>query len=330
MDVEKMINDLLKGKIDRREFLKAGGIAAFLYMVGIPVLNKGQSYISKVIKDTSSSVADDYEKDLIFKIFSNLQQEAKFIPGTSHHLFPGEMHPNDQKAGATLANVALMGIPDLKVVDNFITLYDLEGTLIASGSPVSNFLSRAAMAYQYADKDPSKGLRRNEKNSFFDLPFEFVIDVEALNKAEVTVSQIIKGSILKVPNWSLYSNIEEKLMVPVVSEEGQLKTDYLLVTVLPNYFSKSSYDAGHKLIIFAGTHGVGTKAIELLFRNEQVLQKLWNKVHGTDYWQAVIEIDQVSPRVGEVKRAEPFSISDEIFCAPIHYRKSMLEAKFKV
>ena len=330
MNCSEMIDKLLKGEISRKEFLKYSGIAAFLYLVGVPVLDESKSYITKGIKSLSSRLKDDYEKALLLKIFGNLPNQSKFIPGTSHHLFPGEMHPDDQIAAATLANAMSLGIKELKIVDNFITLKNLEGMVVALGSPVSNYLSRIVMTYEYIDKDPSKGLVRDKEKSFFDLPFEFVMDADMLSKSGATAKRIIKGSVRQVPNWSLYSNIKNKLMVPIVSDDGQLKSDYLLITVVPNFFSKMDYDSGKTLILFAGTHGVGTKAVELLFRDEKLLKKLLKQVEHVDYWQAVIKVDKVIPRIGKKKRAEPFSISEKIHCAPIHFKRSQFEEKLKV
>lgn len=330
MDPNDLLKNLLEGKISRREFCTAGGVAAFLYVVGVPLLNEGQAKVTRLIETAKSALADaDYQNDLIFSVFGDFRKNAKFTPGTAHYLFPNQMHPDDVITGAVLEKVGSLGIANLKIVDNFFALRDLEGTIVALGSPMSNFLSRAILAYQFVSANPEDGIKRVENKGFFELPFEYVMDAIQLRTTGAMANRMIGGRIHSVPNWSVWSAAEKNMLVPLVDDDGQLQSDYLLITVLPNIFSRKSYDAGDRIVIFGGAHGVATKAVDLLFREAELLGHLRDKVKNSPYWQAVFKVDHVShdPKGG---RAVPFSLATDFRCAPVYCKTPLLERHLRI
>jgi hypothetical protein len=330
MDPSELLREFLEGKVSRRDFCKIGAIAAFFHVVGFPVLNEGRATVTRLIEKARSALGDaDYQNDLIFSVFGDFRKNAKFTPGTAHYLFPNKMHPDDVIAGAVLEKVGSLGITNLKIVDNFFDLRDLEGTLVALGSPMSNFLSRAILAYQFVSSNPDDGIKRDKDKSFFELPFEYVMDATQLRTAGAMANRMVDGKVHSVPNWSIWSAAEKNMLVPSVDDSGQLQSDYLLVTVLPNIFSRRSYEAGDRIVIFGGTHGVATKAVELLFRDSELLGHLRDKVESSPYWQAVFKVNHVShdPKGG---RAVPFSLAEDFQCAPAHYKRTLLERRLRV
>ena len=330
MDPNEILKDFLEGKISKRDFCKLGAVAAFFYVVGVPLLNEGQATVTRLIEKAKSALGDaDYQNDLIFSVFGDFRKNAQFTPGTAHYLFPNQMHPDDVIAGAVLEKVGSLGITNLKIVDNFFDLRDLEGTIVALGSPMSNFLSRAILAYQFVSSNPEDGIKRVEHESFFELPFEYAMDATQLRTAGAMANRMIEGRVHTVPNWSVWSATEKNMLVPSVDHRGQLRSDYLLVTVLPNIFSRKSYAAGDRVIILGGTHGVATKAVDLLFREAELLGHLRDKVKNSPYWQAVFKVDHVS-HDQKRGRAAPFSLAKDFQCAPVYYKTALLERHLRI
>ena len=329
IDTYQLLNDLLKCRISKREFCKLGDIAAFLYMVGEPLLNDGQATVSRIVEKAKSELKDpEYKTDLIFSLFGDLRSNSAFTPGTAHYLFPRKMHPDDMIAGAVLEKVGSLGINNLKMVDNFIDLEDLGGTIVALGSPMSNYLSRSILTYDYVSDNPEDGMKRDKEKSFFELPFEYVMDSNRLRSSGAIAKRMLKGKTHTVPNWSIWSANNDMLHVPKVRDDCLLENDYLLITVLPNIFAKEAYEAGNRTIIIGGSHGVATKSIDLLFRDEDLLKILKDKSRASPYWQALFEIDQI---VHDTKggRLTPVSLSRNFMCSPIHCNVPKIERQFR-
>lgn len=80
------------------------------------------------------------------------------------------------------------------------------------------------------------------------------------------------------PNWRIAG--PERSHVPRVDEDGVLLEDYLLVTKLRNYLSPVALDDGRAVISFGGTHGTGTRALGLIFRDRDVLGELVDQLRS--------------------------------------------------
>jgi hypothetical protein len=319
MGVNELLNDFRKGKISRRDFFKIGGIVLFCEIITDPI-KKGvnaivESSINKIMDSNLVSVS--YHNDLIKKIFGDFKKDFKFSPGSAHHLYSG-FHPNDKIAAATLEKVGLHGIDKIQIVDKFFNPNKLRGNFVTLGGPVSNFLSRAILDYKHKSSDPKEGFIRNP-NTFYDLPFAYLCDYEQLRKTGTYSDYGVGGIILDIEN--------NKHIVP--KKDGhKLKSDYLLISSLPNILSKSSYENEDKIIVFGGTHGVGTTAIDTLFRDIDALQNLYQKIHNVKYWQAIIEVDEIIQQTGD-QRAKAFSIRKDIICKPVSLNYSTIEKRFK-
>jgi hypothetical protein len=47
-----------------------------------------------------------------------------------------------------------------------------------------------------------------------------------------------------------------------------------------NYLSADALDMGHYIVSFGGTHGTGTRALELLYRNRGILRKVADQLRA--------------------------------------------------
>ncbi|MCK5613304.1 hypothetical protein KAR91_66145 [Candidatus Pacearchaeota archaeon] len=231
------------------------------------------------------------------------------------------MHPDDVLAGSTLERVGIAGIEKLEIVDSLFPLESFTGNIVALGGPMSNYLSRQVLDYIPVSNAPEDGFAKRNSKPFFELPYEYAYS-HTKSYTKLKTERIDAGSVL-------HDLEHDTLLLPNTDSSGHLTSDYLLITVLPNILSKKAYDEGNKMIVFAGTHGVGTRAIELLFQDTSVLQTLVRKVHGVNYWQAVIEVVEIiKPTQNE--RAKPFAISQKIRCRPVHLNEAEIEKHIKV
>ncbi|MCZ7625012.1 MAG: hypothetical protein M5R38_03495 [Candidatus Methylomirabilis sp.] len=82
-----------------------------------------------------------------------------------------------------------------------------------------------------------------------------------------------------------------------------------VISSLPNIFNRNSFDAGHRIINFGGTHREGTEAIGYLIKNKSLLEDLklrLSQVRGNQreypYWQALILVDCDPPNPNAIPK----------------------------
>jgi len=325
MDIAKLYDDFRKGKINRRDFVKilslGGAVSLFAYVFVLPTADVLQGKYSRWL-ESNLDAKTDYELGNIQSLFGSFKDNCKFTPGSSHYLFPGKMHPDDKEAAITLGKVSSKGIEQLEFVSGFFNTPDLKGNFICLGSPMSNFLSRVIMQYYTKEVDPSKGLIR-ENNPIFELEYDYIFDSDYLLSEGLMSKRYVGSKKHAVPNWSMRNISQKELISPSIVGDN-LSTDYLLITVLPNIFDKEAYEKGEKVTIFGGTHGVGTKSIELLFKSKKLLSDIKKQIGDTQYWQALVKTDKTFHDTKR-KRTAPFSLSDDIKCAHVKINKQLLD-----
>ena len=242
----------------------------------------------------------------------------------SHYKFPNTPHPDDKEAMATLERLGAEVATKLELVSEIVGPKDHGGNLICLGSPMSNFVSREIMGYGCISSDPSLGLTRLPYSSPFEFRFEYIFDSTYLMKEGVVTKRFVGNKEHGVPNWSIKDNEKNAVLVPMTIGEN-LVSDFLLVSVLPNIFDRKTYDKGQKVIILGGTHGVGTKSIELLFKDRSILETIEKQVAGAPYWQALVAVSDTfdDPKT---KRTSPRALSSKVYCSSVHTRQKELEA----
>jgi hypothetical protein len=326
----ELLHAIMDGTITRREFAKVAGIWLFCEIFGEPLVDKAKASVAKQIDEIARAVApeQEYKLDLVSRLFGNFAAaNYKFVPGTSNPYLKG-IHPDDLRAAASFDRVVSRLVENLTVVDDLMDAAQLEGNIIALGSPMSNYLSRIVLQYENMTGGPTDGFTRTGHNPLFHLPFEYIFDAKYLRKEFLMTRRFAGKREHQVPNWSIRDMSVGKVLCPQVDSDGTLKTDFLLITKLPKILSSDAYDRGEEIIIFGGTHGIGTKAIDLLFQDETILSAIEKKVRNTPYWQALIEIERIT-HLDRQRLSVPFSLNSEVRCAPVVCRDSEIHKHLK-
>lgn len=316
MDFTELAEKVVKKELPRRDFIKLAGLYVFCTTFVEPTIDVLSAKVSEITHSLiNPNQKDQYDISLIYKLFGDLNENFSFVPGTAHRIHKGRIHPDDKKAASTLERIGLSGVENLEIVNNLFFPENIQGNIVALGSPATNALTTGIMQYRPFLKKPEHGFFRENK-TFFDLPFEYYMNGKQLLKDNRIYKRRVLHDLKVGPNWGIYNNIDNQLIIPKTSESGILLNDYLLVTVLPNIYELKGVDTDSKIIIFGGAHGTGTKAIELLLSNNKILKKLVRQTKNIRYWQALIEIDSISydPQTHE---ATPFKLSEEAVIVPI-------------
>lgn len=307
----------------RRKFMKAFGLGTAC-LIGSKALEEVTStFVKRVIPEDLGQAM--YQVNAFKELFKNIDgQECKYAPGFAHHRFINQIHPDDASAVDAFWKLGTSMTENLVLVNDYLEIDNLSGNFVCLGSPMSNAISRKILQYNYVSNSHEDGIQREKNNQLFDLRYEYLMDANLLLREGIKRSKRFIGSKEhRVPNWSIIDKKRDELIIPDVKDED-LRSDYLLISVLPNLFNENSYEKNQQIIIFGGTHGVGTNAIDILLRNKKILSKITSKVMKLPYWQALLKIDETNY---DAKRTAPFSISeldDDIKCVPIHLNNSAI------
>lgn len=306
----------------RRDFLKKALITYF----GTVITQSTGNVIGKFV-DTywdSNKKSGEYNLDILKKLFGDFVDDYRFIPGISHYKFPGLPHPDDKEAMATLERLGAEVSKNFDLVNEVIGPKNHEGNLICLGSPMSNYISKQIMSYRnVSENNMLDGLIRIQDKSPFDLRFEYIFETAHLMKEGIT-RRYVGSKEHGVPNWSVRDNQTNDILIPKTIENN-LSSDFLLISVLPNIFSQKAYSNKQRVIVIGGTHGVGTKSIELLFKNKTILETIVKKVGAAPYWQSLISIsDTFNDQT--TKRTVPRELSTEVLCSSVHIKEKTLSA----
>jgi hypothetical protein len=158
----------------------------------------------------------------------------------------------------------------LCVEDEILTHASHDLALI--GSPTAEGLSRLLFGYS-PDGDPDS-LALDQVP--LDLPFRWVISRNEVADSAVARRFVAGRGLVERPNWRISG--PDRIYVPRVDEDGLLLDDYLLVTKVRNYLSRSAIDEGHFILSFGGSHGTGTRALELLFKDRKILTDIADRL----------------------------------------------------
>lgn len=306
-----------KPVISRRDLLMTGGgifATAVITQVGGDVVG--------IVRDTTARLLDkdEYEIDAIKTVFGPIDKRSSFIPGQSHPhpRYQGAFHPDDEYVADVFDELVRDVAEDRLTYDTNGIPQSLEGISLISGSPVSNATTRYLFEFDYVDpNDKMAGLAR-VSDPVFETDFEFLLEKDALAKLGIS-EKVGKRGISG--NWSI-ANTRSGKLYSSKTKDGRLMSDYLLVTRLPNVFDKASYERNDALFVFAGTHGIGTKATDILLKDKILLDQLYKRIDGTMYWQALFEIDDVDHYHRTEKfgvRWHPTSVSQDFEFAPVSF-----------
>lgn len=313
--------------IGRRDLLIGGG-TVFATAVITKIGTEISDDVVGIVRDTAARFGDndEYEIEAIKSVFGPIDVRSSFIPGQSHPhpRYRGDFHPDDEFVADVFDELVRDVVEDRVKYNTDEIPQTLEGISLISGSPVSNATSRYLFEFDYVDpSDKMAGLTRSS-SPIFETDFEFLLEKDALSKLGISDRIGTRGI---TGNWSIVNKKTGDIFASTI-QNGRLTSDYLLVTRLPNVFDKQSYEKNEALYVLAGAHGVGTKAVDLLLRDEPLLRKLDQRVGGTMYWQALFQIDGVDHYHHTEKfgvRWHPTSISRDFEFATVSFDEARLE-----
>ena len=141
--------------------------------------------------------------------------------------------------------------------------------LVLIGSPTAEGLSRILFGYRQ-DAEDKDSLTLDDVP--LDLPFRWEISKAQVDERAVARRFVAGLGLVERPNWRIVG--PDRMYVPRVDEDGMLQEDYLLVTKVRNYLSPSAMETDHYIVSFGGTHGTGTRALSLLYRDRGILRKV--------------------------------------------------------
>ena len=78
--------------------------------------------------------------------------------------------------------------------------------------------------------------------------------------------------------------------MPILDRHGVVQTDYFMLIVAPNVFSRAAFESGKKHMMLVGTHGLVSLAIKDLLDNDHILEWIFEHPRSRDnsgYYQAI-------------------------------------------
>jgi hypothetical protein len=183
-----------------------------------------------------------------------------------HPLFTGgAIHPDNRVALHAVGSDALIGEPTVREdlrVDPF------DRSLLLFGSPISEGLSRIVFGYE--EVAGVEGLICRDPP----LDLAYTWDLDPAHTEDGRVGRYVPGrGVVKRPLWRIKDlrNPQADHLTPEPDAEGLLSNDFLLVTRVRNFLAPEGVRGGQFLVSFGGAHGTGTRAVELLLADRQLL-----------------------------------------------------------
>ncbi len=195
---------------------------------------------------------------------------------------------------------------------------NLNEGMVLIGSPEAEALTRLVFGYR---KLPETR-RVEDLGDVLDLPFRWLEDVHLVS---ARCRRYVPGKgLVTRPNWPIIDNTGQrpKKLFPSVSNEGLLESDFLVITRVPNFLTSQAQESGRSIVSIAGTHGVGTRSVGLLLRNQKVLQAVAERIPaGTEAFQILVEAKSIvhDPVRGSkarsvlVRAVHPINRSDDVW-----------------
>jgi hypothetical protein len=140
------------------------------------------------------------------------------------------------------------------------------------------------------------------------------------------IVRFVDNQIHRAPNWFIRDTRSGELLKPAKRKEDNfLTSDFLLISILPNILDRESYDRGDKIQIFGGTHGVGTRAVELVCSDNSLIDQINGLAGKLQYWQALLEIDEIDHSKGQ---SRPVSLGSDICWCEVTFNETELDEWF--
>jgi hypothetical protein len=214
-------------------------------------------------------VASRKRKSQYDELFWFLPNECKAYVGRNHPGARGRIHPDELVAAkGTLVPVLgfWQGRKSLRLLRK-AKVIDWTHNVCFSAGPNSS---------THVKKVMNHFVKRKE------LPLYFAKKPGLISKWKV------RGIDFKDPTWAIKDVQEKCNWTPDFRNDGKLRTDFLLLSVLPNINPSATKDS--VVGIFTGCHGPGHKAVELLMRDSKLLDNMISERRSTRYYQSLFEV----------------------------------------
>ncbi len=223
-------------------------------------------------------------------------------------LIHGTVHPDDEAALISVAGPAVEAARragTFKVVASIAL--SLNDSLLLIGSPESEAITRLMLGY--SSRSDGAGMSRWTQPPV-DVPYSFLEDSTVVT---ATSSRFAPGRGLQTrPNWPIVANLNrsEQLLFPTVDKLGLMSSDYLLITRMRNFLTTNAYQSGRTLTSIAGSHGIGTRAIQLLMRDKKSLALIHRLIGRSDAFQILVYVGDIHHDSSYGSRGRSIEVSD--------------------
>lgn len=233
------------------------------------------------------------------------------------HPMYGEIryHPDDLAAFEAIADPAIaQALSSDWLVEDRRCAAALHDDIVSIGSPESEPLARLFHGYQRRGQGNSGGMQFI--GGAVELPFRWLEDPSRVT-ADCVRDVPGRGPVRR-PNWPLVDarGAVEQLKYPHVGNDGYLQSDYLVVTVLPNFLTQLGLQMGKRFVNIAGLHGSGTRAIGLALKDQTFIKAVTELDTGRRCAFQIlvrVELDKSTrrlPRDVSVEAAESLQVDD--------------------
>lgn len=236
--------------------------------------------------------------------------------GQSHEEHLGKIHPDDETASG-----CIRGFFDLTEKRGDLSV-DPDNNLYCLGSPKSNLLSRSLMEYfEYPD---GTMLRSSKPLLEHKVSYTF----HPKDPQNPVAKRWIGNELCTRALYSFNVKTEEGIRTfkTRADKKGWLENDFLIISRLPNLRNIRTIEEDKEIIVFGGLHGIGTKAIELLFNDPNLLELLKEARNKNAYYQSVFEVTKIA-HVDDRKASSPLAIVHR-HTLPIVADKNKLKSSF--
>jgi hypothetical protein len=205
--------------------------------------------------------------------------------------------------------------------------------MVIVGGPNSSLWTSIAWEFEGPNNDT---LRRNP-DPIIPLTYYGISDREGLER----VGYLLDGEMpVATSNWPFVCTDERRPVPPLITPEYSAKEflrvehsgrvemvpivldNYLLATRIPNFLAPnfeqimqtSSREDWPYILVFEGTHGVGTRGVELLLtvKGLDVLDKLRISLNGANSFQAMFWMGDVMRTLGGFHKPNSIKLLDSV------------------
>ncbi len=210
----------------------------------------------------------------------------KLAGGRDHYLYPNVMHPDNQLAMHSLVKFMQTFRSDFELSDSGD--FDPTGSFVCLGGPISNARTALFLGYNSVSaRNRARGFRRS-RDCLLQLGIEFEIDSAKLKRLGLIAKRGIHND--PTPQWAL------RLRDGSFLETRAGELDYLLISRVPNWVEHKLFpERNHHgvITIFAGCHGAGMNAVQLLLRDKKLLKSLDALTQKHQHWQALVRVAHI-------------------------------------